>query len=431
MEYHSPVDTRSRPRFGIIGLLFVLTFLAGLAVAAWGARRFGWFAPDPAPVAVVQPAAPVAARPAPAPAFIPAADLATLTAREAALAAQLATLEARLGAITGDAEAAGAQAGRAEALLVAAAARRLLDRGVPLGRVEQQLFQRFGSTNPRAVEVVTAAARAPVTLEDLRLGLDAIGPELQTGSREGIWRALRREIDELVVLRRADAPRSLPVERFARARRLLDGGQVEAAVAEARTLPGAGRAGNWLLAAQRYLDARRALDVLEDAATRLPAADTVGARPVAPGPLSEPFLLGSRNEKGCRGEATHRSRLVAAVLQAAEEPLDHIAATVGSTVQRVGRTPCSYGRDHGGDVPLGEPAAESVGVLGLVGDDPLGRGYHFEQRRRHGDVGDVARRRAKGDRSAVSIGQAMDFGRAAAPRDPDRLRPLPPFCACR
>lgn len=287
MEYHSPVDTRSRPRFGIIGLLFVLTFLLGLAVAAWGARRFGWFAPDPAPVAVAQPAAPVAAQPGPPSTPAPASDLATLTAREAALAAQLATLEARVGAITGDALAAGAQAGRAEALLTAVAARRLLDRGLPLGRVEQQLYQRFGAASPRAVEVVAAAARAPVTLEDLRLGLDAIGPELQTGSREGVWRALRREIGELVVLRRAGAPRSLPVERLARARRLLDGGQVEAAVAEARTLPGASRAGNWMRAAGRYLEARRALDALEDAATTL----TVDTGPAAPGPPSaEPFL---------------------------------------------------------------------------------------------------------------------------------------------
>ena len=71
----------------------------------------------------------------------------------------------------------------------------------------------------------------------------------------------------------------------------LEGGQVEAAVAEARTLPGAGRAGNWLAAAGRYLEARRALDVLEDAATRLPVAEAVEVGPVAPGPLSaEPFL---------------------------------------------------------------------------------------------------------------------------------------------
>ncbi|WP_375402764.1 hypothetical protein [uncultured Sphingomonas sp.] len=267
MEHRLPVDTRSRPRFGIIGLLFVLTFLAGLAVAAWGARRFGWFAPE----TVAQPAAPVPAQPLQPPASTPAAqpvsDLATLTAREAGLDAQLTALEERMAATTADAAQAGVQAGRAEALLVAVAARRLLDRGVPLGRTEDRLRERFGATNPRAVEVVAAAARAPVTLEDLRLGLDAIAPELQAGSRSDAWSAIRREIGELVVLRRADAPRSLPVERLARARRLLDGGQVEAALVETRTLPGASRAGNWMAAAGRYVEARRALDLLEDAAT--------------------------------------------------------------------------------------------------------------------------------------------------------------------
>lgn len=282
MDFPSPVDTRSRPRLGIIGLLFVLTFLAGLAVAAWGARRFDWFAPERAPVAVARPAA-VAPRPTQA-APPPAADLATLTAREAALASRLAELEARTAAITADAADAGAQAGRAEALLVAAAARRLLDRGMPLGRVEEQLRERFGSTSPGAIAVVAAAARAPVTLEDLRLGFDAIAPELRTGARGSFWRALRRELGDLVVLRRADAPRALPVDRLARARRLLDGGQVEAALAETRTLPGAGRAGNWMAAAGRYVEARRALDALEEAATALPAPPAA-----APGPLSEPL----------------------------------------------------------------------------------------------------------------------------------------------
>lgn len=274
MEHTSPVDTRSRPRFGILGLFFVLTFLLGLAVAAWGARRFGWFAPERAPVTIVQPAANIPSRASPA---MPAADLASLTAREAALAAQLATLEQRIAAIKGEARDAGAQAGRAEALLIVAAARRRLDRGVPLGRVEDQLRRRFGAANPRAFAVVAAAARAPVTLESLRLGLDAIAPELRTGPRGGAWQAVGRAIGELVVLRRVDAPRSLPVERLARARRLLDGGQVEAALAETRTLPGAARAGNWMAAAGRYAAARRALDVLEDAAT-------------APEPLSGPPL---------------------------------------------------------------------------------------------------------------------------------------------
>lgn len=271
-----PADPRSRSRPALIGLVLVLTFLAGLAVAAWTGRRFGWFEPRRAPAAA---ASASAAPPRPAPARAPASDFATLTAREAALSARLGALEARVPAVTADAEAAGAQAGRAEAVLVAAAARRALDRGMPLGRLEDQLRLRFDGTDAGAVELVARAARMPVTLEDLRLAFDAIAPELRTGAREGFFPALRREIDTLVVLRRAGSPSPLPAERVARARRLLESGQVEAALAEARTLPGAARASNWMTAARRYVAARRALDRLEEAAIAAPSV----AGP--PGPL--------------------------------------------------------------------------------------------------------------------------------------------------
>lgn len=263
-----PADTRSRPRLAMIGLTLVLTFLLGLAVAVYGGRRYGWFAPQRPPAVFVQPA------PLPTPLPPPvttAPDLAALAAREAALSARLGALEARLPAITADAAGAGAQAGRAEALLVASAARRALDRGVPLGRLEDQLRFRF-PLNARAVDTVIAAARAPVTLEDLRLAFHAITPDLQTGAREGFFPALRRELGSLIVLRRAGSPSPLPAERVARARRLLDGGQVEAALAEARTLPGAPRASAWMAAARRYLAARQAIDALENAAIATPPA---------------------------------------------------------------------------------------------------------------------------------------------------------------
>jgi hypothetical protein len=273
MDMSSPVDTRSRPRYGILGLLFVLTFLAGLALAAYGGRRLGWFAGERtvAGASVVQPSGRAPA-PIPVVAPPPPADLATLTAREAGLSAQLSALEARAARLTADAAAAGAQAGRAESLLIAAAARRALDRGRPLGRIEDQLRLRFGTVQPRAVDIVAETARQPVTLEDLRLAFDAIAPDLQTGARSGALSAIGRELGQLVVLRHAGSPSPLPAERLARARRLLDGGEVEAALAEARALPGAGRAGAWFDAAVRYVQARRALDLLEDAAIATPVA---------------------------------------------------------------------------------------------------------------------------------------------------------------
>jgi hypothetical protein len=280
MSSHPPTAQRTRPRFGVLGLLFLLCFLAGLAVAAYAVRRFGWFVPAPAPVVVAQPAA--------VPAQLPPTlrsdhrlDLATLTAREAELAGRLAALEQRTAAVTLDAANAGTQAGRAEALLVAASARRALDRGMGLGALENQLRARLGPVAPVDVEQVIESARAPLTLEDLRLGLDAVAPDLQSGGDGDWWRTLRRELGSLVVLRRAGTPRALPAERLARVRRLLDGGQVEAAVAEAQGLPGAPRAANWMDAARRYATARRALDALDAAALMLSAPK--------PGPLSAPL----------------------------------------------------------------------------------------------------------------------------------------------
>ena len=272
-----PVDPRSRPRYALLGLLLVAAFLSGLAVAAWAARRFDWFAPRPAAApAQAAPRIPVVSLPLPP-------DLAVLAAREAALAARIAQLESRAAALGADAEVAGARAGRAEALLVAAAARRALDRGAPLGALEDQLRHRFGALEPRALDAALRAAREPVTLEDLRLGLDAVAPTLQAGDGSDWARTLRRELGALVTLRRAGAPTPSPAERLARVRRLLDAGRVDAALAEAQTLPGAPRAAGWTSAARRYLLGRDALDRLEAAALSAPAGAAADA---ATGPVS-------------------------------------------------------------------------------------------------------------------------------------------------
>jgi hypothetical protein len=60
-------------------------------------------------------------------------------------------------------------------------ARRALDRGVSLGYLEGLLRQRFGGTQPVAVGTVITSARQPVTLEELQVGLQEVGPELLGG----------------------------------------------------------------------------------------------------------------------------------------------------------------------------------------------------------------------------------------------------------
>jgi hypothetical protein len=204
------------------------------------------------------------------PAAPPPADATALLARHEVLAGQIAALEARAAALSAGAQAAGGQAFRAEALLTVVATRRALDRGVGLGALEGQLLARFGPTHPRAVETVRTAAREPVTLEDLRQGLDATGANAAAGVADGWLDSLRRELGTLVVLRRAGTPSPLPADHLARAKRLLGAGQVEAARAEVAQLPGAMDAAGWLAAARRYVLARQALDVLESAALAPP-----------------------------------------------------------------------------------------------------------------------------------------------------------------
>lgn len=267
-----------------VTLLVVLAFAVGLAIALYAVRRVSWLQP-PAPTVGTPAARPTTVVVTPA----AAVDPTTLATREAVLAGQLAALEARVGAISADAQAAGTQAGRAESLLVAFAARRAIDRGLGLGYIEGQLRLRFGASEPRAVAYVVEQARSPLTLGDLREGLATIGPDIATGASAGWAAGVRRELGNLVVLRRSGTPSPLPEDRLARARRLLEGGQVEAARAEVARLPGAAQATNWMEAARRYVATRHALDVLESTALRstpvtpvLESARSVPALPAVP-----------------------------------------------------------------------------------------------------------------------------------------------------
>lgn len=251
-------------RIGVVSVLVALAFLIGLALAMVVVRRQAGSTELAAPT-LANPAAPIVAPAAPTPAQ-PAADPTSLAAREAVLAGQLAALEARAAALAATANVAGGQAARAEALLTAVAARRLLDKGMPLGPLDAQLGARFGAAQPRAVATIRDAARQPVTLEALRQGLEALGPVLTTAANRGWGASLREGVRTLVVLRRAGTPSPLPIDRLARVRRLLDMGQVEAARTEVAQLPGAAQASGWLAAAARYVAARQALDQLETAA---------------------------------------------------------------------------------------------------------------------------------------------------------------------
>ena len=130
------------------------------------------------------------------------------------LASRLDALDTRLSDIDGSARAASSHATQAERLMIAFAARRTVERGLPLGPLEGQLRKRFGETHGEAVSTLIAAAGQPVTLEDLRLALDTIAPRLMGSGNEGMWGRGKRLISDLVVLRQADSPSPRPADRL-------------------------------------------------------------------------------------------------------------------------------------------------------------------------------------------------------------------------
>lgn len=236
----------------------VLTILALPDAQRWWRERFS-DSPRSAPVATG----------APALAALPVRPLGADAER--LLDGRTVQLEERLNHITVEAQAASGNAVRAEGLLVAFAARRALDSGAPLGYIEGQLRLRFGQAQPRAVATIINAAREPVTLADLRATLLDIADQVAAPDPDGNWwDALEHEARELVTIRKASTPSPRPQVAMDRALRAIDGGRVGAALAEVETMPGRAVADRWMQSARRYLEARRALDLVETAAVLEP-----------------------------------------------------------------------------------------------------------------------------------------------------------------
>jgi outer membrane murein-binding lipoprotein Lpp len=261
----SVIVTPTPPRRRTVMPLLILTLLAfalGVAITVWAwpqiQRRLGHDTQRTAPVPVqgliTGNGASATVRPL-------TADAAQM------LDGRVLQLEERLNRITVEAQAASGNAARAEGLLVAFAARRALDSGTPLGYVEGQLRLRFGQAQPRAVAAIINAAREPITLADLRGGLGDVAAQVTTPSANGNWwDALEHEARELITIRKASTPSPRPQAAMDRALRYIDGGRVSTALAEVERLPGRAAADRWMQYARRYLEARRALDLIETAA---------------------------------------------------------------------------------------------------------------------------------------------------------------------
>lgn len=303
-DVYDPIDGRMaepRRRGWLAYLIFALLFfLIGIAAMGWVLTRWDAAArfigivpeppaavqpvPEPLPTTIQTPSGPAEVARAPD-AAAPADSTPQRIVIDPEITRRVAAIESRLGQVDTQARAAVGNADRAEGLLVAFAARRALDRGVSLGFLEALLRQRFGATQPQAVGTIIAAAREPVTLQELQDDLAQVGPQLVgAGPQQGWWEAIRAELGSLIIVRREGTPSPVPAERLRRATRRLEAGQVDVALAEVQRLPGREAARQWVTDARRYVLARRALDAIETAALLEPRMPTpaAAAPPITP-----------------------------------------------------------------------------------------------------------------------------------------------------
>ena len=255
--------TRSGMGWGARLLIGLVLLLAGAAAAVWGlahyqpAARFLGISPPPKPLMLT---------PKPVATGLPATS-AQPQAAAAADAPRIAALESRVDALQNATQRAEGFAGRADALVVAFAARRAIDRGVALGYLEPLLLDRFGAQHRAAVATIVTQSRQPVRLNDLISEYQSLGPTLRRGGpQDSWWTDFKREFGSLIEVHRVERPATNPEARYNRAFQMLSGGDVDQSLAETMRLPGAANAQDWVGKARRYIAAHRALDEIESAA---------------------------------------------------------------------------------------------------------------------------------------------------------------------
>jgi hypothetical protein len=265
-----PLPPRRRKSTGATALLVLLAFILGAGLAGW----FAWTGE----LARYLPARSGSRQPSATSGGPSGTDGAAMTAATpqpanttpqavVSLEGRLAMLEDRFSRIDFKADAASGNAARAEGLLIASAARRLVERGEPLGYVADQLQLRFADAQPQAVATITAFSRNPVTIDQLTARLEALAPDLTDDSQETNFLARTREELAGLFIVHSDSPTLLaPAARIDRARLMLTARRIGSAIDEVERLPGADAANKWIADARRFDDAQNALDLLETTA---------------------------------------------------------------------------------------------------------------------------------------------------------------------
>jgi hypothetical protein len=201
--------------------------------------------------------------------------------------ARVAAMEQRLTRLDLQTQAAEGYAARAEGMLITFAARRAIERGQPLGFLEDQLRLRFGEGRPNAVQTVIDAGRDPVTLDQLLVQLDGLDTQLvEIPEDAGLLTRIGQELGQLFSVRTDDTPSPIAERRLERARGHLENSRIERAIAEVQAMPNAAAAADWLAQAERYAAAQRALEALESAAV----LDTRDLRDGDGRPVAQPGL---------------------------------------------------------------------------------------------------------------------------------------------
>lgn len=247
-------------------LLGLLLLLIGAAASVWalahyqGAARFLGVAPAAAPAPQQRTFQVVAAPP-------PTASGPQAASDNPNVEAQIVGLQQRVQQVENESQQAQGSAGRADALLIAFAARRAIERGVPLGYLEPLLVDRFGPNHPQAIATIVTASRTPVRLSDLIAQYQDLEPDLVGGAPDkGLWASISNGFGSLISIHRANRPSTQPEARYQRALSYLMGGEVDSALAETMRLPGATRASSWIGKARQYVAVHRSLDEIETAA---------------------------------------------------------------------------------------------------------------------------------------------------------------------
>jgi hypothetical protein len=228
--------------------------------------------------------------------------IAALEAQAAALQGNDSSLVNRLGQVSEDlARTSGAVAAgdrQVRDLFLLGVARRLVELGRPLGRVETLLAERFGTVDAPAVEALAAWSRVPQTRGTLMSRLETLDVAMIETEASGTswWDRLKVRLSGLVTVQRSGTGPTPPdLGAVPAARKALEAGDLDVAAARIEQAPAGPARDQWLADARALAAAEAALDRLEtqllaDAVATMPSVQPpVNMAPASPSPVPVPY----------------------------------------------------------------------------------------------------------------------------------------------